>query len=129
MVCFVMRETLKDYQIPFKFKSEHPKTWFFDLDGTILEYNLIFSAVGKDKLLPGVKELWDKIPEDDFIVLVTARPNYLKDVTLKFLEKKGIRFDHVIFDLPRGERILVNDEKPGNIQTAYAWNVKRNEGF
>jgi hypothetical protein len=129
MVCFVMRETLKDYQIPFKFKSEHPKTWFFDLDGTILEYNLIFSAVGKDKLLPGVKELWDKIPEDDFIVLVTARPNYLKDVTLKFLEKKGIRFDHVIFDLPRGERILVNDEKPGNIQTAYSWNVKRNEGF
>jgi histidinol phosphatase-like enzyme len=124
-----MRAILKDYQIPFKFKSEHPKTWFFDLDGTILEYNLIFSAVGKDKLLPGVKELWDKIPEDDFIVLVTARPNYLKDVTLKFLEKKGIRFDHVIFDLPRGERILVNDEKPGNIQTAYSWNVKRNEGF
>lgn len=129
MVYFVMRAILKDYQIPFKFKSEHPKTWFFDLDGTILEYNLIFSAVGKDKLLPGVKELWDKIPKDDFIVLVTARPNYLKDVTLKFLEKKGIRFDHVIFDLPRGERILVNDEKPGNIQTAYSWNVKRNEGF
>jgi histidinol phosphatase-like enzyme len=124
-----MRKILKDCQIPFKFKSEHPKTWFFDLDGTILEYNLIFSAIGKDKLLPGVKELWAAIPKKDFIVLVTARPMYLKDVTLKFLEKNGIRFDHVIFDLPRGERILVNDEKPGNITTAYAWNVERNKGF
>ncbi|NDB60018.1 hypothetical protein EB001_16445 [bacterium] len=122
-----MKQTLKELQS--KFKSSHPKTWFFDLDGTILEYNLIFSAVGKDKLLPGVKELWDTIPENDFIVLVTARPNYLKDVTLKFLEKRGIRFNHVIFDLPRGERILVNDEKPGNITTAFAWNVKRNKGF
>lgn len=115
--------------IPFKFKSEHPKTWFFDLDGTILEYNLIFSAVGKDKLLPGVKELWDTIPKEDFIVLVTARPNYLKDVTLKFLTKNGIRFDHVIFDLPRGERILVNDDKPNGTKTALAWCVERNKGF
>ena len=65
----------------------------------------------------------------DMIILVTARPKYLKKVTIKFLEKHGIRFDHIIFKLPRGERILVNDEKPGNIQTAFAWNVKRNEGF
>ena len=124
-----MRQTLKDYQIPFTFTSEHPKTWFFDLDGTILEYNLIFSAVGKDKLLPGVKELWATIPEEDYIVLVTARPNYLKDVTLKFLTKNGIRFNHVIFDLPRGERILVNDDKPNGTKTALAWCVERNKGF
>ena len=122
-----MKQTLKELQS--KFKSDHPKTWFFDLDGTILEYNLIFSAVGKDKLLPGVKELWAKIPKKDCIVLVTARPNYLRDVTIKFLESSGIRFNHVIFDLPRGERILVNDEKPGNITTAFAWNVERNKGF
>ena len=126
MESYVMKQTLKDLHDCFK--SEHPKTWFFDLDGTILEYNLIFSE-GKDRLLPGVKELWATISQDDLIILVTARPNHLKQATIDFLNKEGIRFNHIIFDLPRGERILVNDEKPNNTTTAIAWNVKRNEGF
>ena len=79
--------------LPFKFKSKRAKTWFIDLDGTILRYNLLKSAVCRDKLLPGVKELWDRIPKKDHIVLITARPKYLKKHTIQFLEKHGIRFD------------------------------------
>jgi len=77
--------------LPFKFKSKRAKTWFIDLDGTILRYNLLKSAVCQDKLLPGVKELWDRIPKKDYIVLITARPKYLKKHTIRFLEKHGIR--------------------------------------
>lgn len=114
--------------IPFKFVTEHPNVWFFDLDGTILEYNLIFSE-GIDRLLPGVKSLWSSFSKDDMIILVTARPSYLKEKTIEFLNENNIRFNHIIFDLPRGERILVNDTKPNGTKTALAWCVNRNNGF
>ena len=115
--------------IPEKFKSNRRHTWFIDLDGTILKYNLLKSAVGKDKLLPGVQELWDNIPKKDHIVLITARPNYLKKHTIRFLDKHGLRFDDIIFNLPNGERFLVNDDKPNGTVMSYVWRVKRNQGF
>lgn len=115
--------------LPFKFKSKRAKTWFIDLDGTILRYNLLKSAVCQDKLLPGVKELWDRIPKKDHIVLITARPKYLKKHTIRFLEKHGIRFDDILFNLPNGERILINDDKPDGTKMSFVWPVKRNEGF
>lgn len=115
--------------LPFKFKSKRAKTWFIDLDGTILRYNLLKSAVCRDKLLPGVKELWDRIPKKDHIVLITARPKYLKKHTIRFLEKHGIRFDDILFNLPNGERILINDDKPDGTKMSFVWPVKRNEGF
>jgi len=115
--------------IPFTFKSKKAKTWFFDLDGTIMRYNLLKSAIYKDKLLPGVKELWATIPKRDRIILVTARPKYLRKHTIKFLEKHDIRFDDIIFDLPNGERILVNDNRPDGTIMTLAWPVERNQGF
>lgn len=87
------------------------------------------SAVGKDKLLPGVKELFANIPKKDHIVLITARPKYLKKHTIRFLEKHGIRFDDILFDLPNGERIIINDDKPDGTKMTFAWCVERNEGF
>lgn len=114
--------------IPFQFKSEHPKTWFFDLDGTILEYNLIFRE-NRDELLPGVRELWDTIPQEDFIVLTTARPIELREQTLQYLDEQGIRYNEAIFGIPRGERVIVNDDKPDGTVTALAWRINRDKGF
>jgi hypothetical protein len=37
--------------------------------------------------------------------------------------------NHIIFNLPLGERIVVNDKKPAGLETAVAWNVERNKGF
>jgi hypothetical protein len=115
--------------IPEKFKSKRRHTWFIDLDGTILRYNLLKSAVCQDKLLPGVQELWNSIPKQDHIVLITARPKYLKKHTIKFLKAHGIRYDDIIFNLPNGERILINDDKPNGTVMSYVWRVKRNQGF
>ena len=39
-----------------------------------------------------------------------------------------MRYDHIIFDLNVGERIVVNDKKPDGLKTALAINLKRNEG-
>ena len=40
-----------------------------------------------------------------------------------------IIYNYAIFDLPLGERIVVNDLKPEGLKTAIAWNVERNLGF
>ena len=80
-------------------------------------------------MLPGVVELWDMIPRDDVIVITTAREDNVRDATLLFLKDSGIRYDHILFGLPIGERIVVNDDKPEGLLTAIAWNVKRNQGY
>jgi hypothetical protein len=102
-------------------------TWVFDLDGTIFLHNSHLS--GEDTVLPGVIEFWAKIPNDDLIIIITARSKKYRDQTVSILNQNQIRFDHLIFDAPVGERILFNDLKPFGLKTAIAFNIKRNEGF
>jgi hydroxymethylpyrimidine pyrophosphatase-like HAD family hydrolase len=107
--------------------SPLPHTWLIDIDGTILEHNG-HKAEG-DKLLPNVKAFWSQISSQDVIVLLSARTSSETAKTLDFLKSAGLRFDHVLFNLPTGERILINDNKPSGLKTAISINLTRNEGF
>ena len=100
------------------------KTWLFDLDGTIVKHNGYLNE-GHDTLLGGVKEFFSSISDKDKIVIITSRKREFADNTEKFLRSNGIRFDHIIYDLPYGERILINDRKPSGLKTALSINVKR----
>ena len=113
--------------IPFQLSENLGHTWFIDLDGTIFKHNGYLTE--NDQLLPGVKELWNSIPMNDCIIITTGRSEEYKESSLKILQDNGLRYNHAIFDLPRGERIVVNDPKPGGLQTAIAWNVERDQGF
>lgn len=108
--------------------SPLPKTWVFDVDGTIVKHNGHLTQEG-DQLLPGVKELFESIPATDVIVLMTARKPEYEDALKKFLAKNNIRFDYLLTDMPQGERILVNDRKPSGLQTAYAVNKNRDQAL
>lgn len=107
--------------------SDLNKTWIFDLDGTLLKHNGYKN--GGEELLPGVKEFFSKISKDDRIVILTARDTKYQQITETFLNDNGIRFDHIIYDLPIGERILFNDKKPSGLKTAYAYNLDRDSGL
>ena len=107
--------------------SALPKTWIFDLDGTLVEHNGYIH--GEDKLLPGVKEFWNSIPDTDFILLLTSRRSEEKSRTESFLLNNGIRFNEIIFEMPMGERILINDDKPSGLPMAFSIRRKRNEGL
>lgn len=113
--------------IPFELSDNLSHTWFIDIDGTIFDHNGYLS--GENKILPGVEELWDEIPQTDFIILVTGRSEEYKQMTVDSLNFYNLRFNHIMFDLPLGERIVVNDIKPSGLKTAIAWNVDRNKGF
>ena len=80
-------------------------------------------------MLPGVIEFFNTISEDDKIIILTARSSEYKEETEEFLIQNKIRFDYIIFDLPIGERILINDEKPSGLKTAYAYNLIRDKGL
>ena len=104
-------------------------TWFIDLDGTILKHNG-YILDKKDSLLTGVIKFFNNIPKRDKIILTTSRKKNYITKTKKFLQKNKIRFDQIIYDLPYGERILINDIKPKNkLKTAMSINLKRDTGL
>ncbi len=107
--------------------SALPHTWLIDLDGTVVQHNGHKS--GGERLLAGVKEFWGQIPAHDTIVLLSARAEDEAAASLRFLQTMGLRYDQVLFGLPAGERVLVNDTKPGGLSTAVALNVKRDQGL
>ncbi len=102
------------------------KTWILDVDGTIVKHNG-YLIDGYDTLLGGVKEFFKTIPDEDKIILLTARKEeYLEDLK-KFLKENNLRYDYLLTDMPMGERILVNDRKPSGLDMAFAFNKSRDE--
>ena len=102
-------------------------TWFLDLDGTLVKHNGHLTD-GRDSLLPGAGALLAQIPADDLVVIVTSRGESHRAATEVFLVESGIRYDHIIFGAPFGERIVVNDAKPSGLRTAVSVSVSRDEG-
>ena len=105
--------------------SALPKTWIMDIDGTICKHNG-YKIDGHDTLLPGAKEFFATIGREDKIIFVTSRTREYAEMTEKFLTGNGIHWDAIIYDLPYGERILVNDKKPSGLETSVAINTVRN---
>lgn len=102
-------------------------TWIFDFDGTLVEHNGY--KTGEDRWLPGAKELLLGIPETDYILILTAREEAAREKTVEFLNKHNIRYDDIKFEMPMGERILLNDSKPSGLKMSYAVECRRNEGL
>jgi len=100
-------------------------TWLIDLDGTIVKHNG-YKIDGVDSLLDGAKAFIESIPEGDKIVFLTSRKEEFRELTETFLEQHGIRYDAILYDLPYGERILLNDRKESGLETAIAVNKERN---
>ena len=100
-------------------------TWILDLDGTLVKHNG-YKIDGEDSFLPGAKEFLESIPEKDMILFLTSRTDKYKKETIEFLSKNNVRYNHIIFGAPYGERILVNDDKPSGLEMSIAIRVERN---
>lgn len=109
------------------------KTLFIDIDGTLVKHqgNMTKMFTYEMEILPGVLEKlneWDAMGYR--IILTTGRKECLRKITEEQLLKNGIFYDQLVMGLPRGQRIIINDSKPGNdLITALAIQVNRNEGL
>lgn len=99
-------------------------TWILDLDGTIVKHNG-YKIDGEDSFLPGAEKFLKSIPNKDMIVFITSRTEEYRDITEGFLKKHGICYDHILFNAPYGERILINDDKPSGLKTGISINRQR----
>lgn len=102
-------------------------TWLLDLDGTIVKHNG-YLIDGHDTLLESAREFIDSIPKGDTILILTSRNEEYREQTLSFLSENNIVFDDIIFGLPYGERVIVNDKKLSGLTVSVAINLERDKG-
>lgn len=99
-------------------------TWLIDLDGTIVKHNG-YKIFGKDVLLEGAIDFLNSIPENDIIIFLTSRKLEFAQMTENFLKENHINYYKIIYELPYGERILINDNKPSGLNMGFAINKTR----
>jgi hypothetical protein len=108
--------------------SDLPKTWLVDVDGVIFPHNGHLQDP-EETPLPGVLEFFRSLSDDDLVVLLSARAEHFRDQTEGQLARWGIRHDVLLLGLPVGERVLINDDKPRGLRTAWAVSVPRDAGL
>ena len=101
-------------------------TWILDIDGTIVKHNG-YKIEGRDTLLPGAREFLQNIPEKDMIIFLTSRAEACRQMTESFLKENGIRYEHIIFNAPPGERILINDDEPSGLPMCIGIRTRRDK--
>lgn len=102
------------------------KTWLLDLDGTLFIHNSYIN--GEDFLVEGIKEFINKnVHEGDVVIGLTSRKSIYSEITFESIKRHNLLINQVIFDLPYGERILINDKKPSGLETAIAINTSRDK--
>lgn len=109
------------------------KTIFSDIDGTLIE-QVRFEELNPNvvNVLNGVKEKMDEWYEMGYyIVLTTARPEGLREITVQQMKIAGISYHQLVMGIGREERILINNNSGGdpNRDRALSVAVKRDAGF
>ena len=102
-------------------------TWFIDLDGTIFLHNK-YKELKKDVLCnSNVVKFFEKIPDQDFITFTTSRNKNFSKLCEESVKKMlCLKQEYmIIYDLPNGERLLINDKKPSGLNTAIAISTER----
>ena len=99
-------------------------TWILDLDGSLLKHNG-YILDGYDTFLDGAIEFLRSIPKNDMIIFLTSRLSENSLQTEEFLRKHDIQYNHIIYNAPYGERVVINDRKPSGLDTAIAVNLTR----
>ena len=109
------------------------RTVFCDIAGTIFKYRKFEEIKStKAELTPGALEQLKRWKTDGcMIIFTTARPEELRNHTVKELLLNDVPWDKLIMGIERGPRYLVNDMDPAQPRQlrAIAYSIKRDEGL
>lgn len=102
------------------------ETYLWDIDGCIVFHTEIPNP--DFKFLPGaIKKIKRQIKNNCYLILLTGRSQKDAMPIINELEKRGIRFQNYIFDLPVGTRTIINDTSAEGECKAFAISHKRNQ--
>jgi len=109
------------------------KTVFCDLDGCVFKHHGDIAEILTNpcELLPGAREAFKQWAYKGYtVILTTGRPESLRQLTEQQIREAGLYCHHLIMDLPRGQRVVINDMKPGRKgKMAACVNIERNRGM
>ena len=119
--------TIKEWQA----YTRQYSTLFVDLDGTLVKNSAQYTAPfwgeteGIQANIDAPNHLYDSGKVQ--VIITTSRKENTREVTLRQLERVGIKYHKLIFDLAHGRRIIINDYAPSNpFKSCDAINIKRN---
>ena len=107
-------------------------TYFVDIDGTIFIYRKFGTyETNEAQVIKSSKQFLQKINDKGhMIILTTARPENLRNLTELELAKNNIPYHKLIMQIERGPRYLINDMDPNKPEKrAIAINIIRNDGI
>lgn len=119
--------TIKEWQT---YTSQF-STLFVDLDGVVV-LNSAQYASPYWGTTDGIQENIDVLNRLHdtgrvHIVVTTARKEDHREVTIEQLDRVGMKYDSIIFGLPHGKRIVINDYAPSNpFKSCDSVNIRRN---
>lgn len=111
-------------------KEINRKTYFVDIDGTLCiqpdDFNETLNTKELIYLADAVEKLTKWHCQGHMIILTTARPESMRELTKVQLQNGGVVYDLLIMGIGAGPRILINDMVEGQMPKALAHNVIRN---
>ncbi len=119
--------TLKDWD---RFKAQYA-TLFIDIDGVLIENSGQYFSPrwGETK---GIRDNIDAVNRlyasgKVQVILTTSRRSTYRQATLAQLEREGVRYHTILFDLHHGRRVVINDYSATNpYRSCDAINIRRN---
>ncbi len=119
--------TIKEWD---DYKSQYT-TLFVDLDGTLVLNSGQYTnpgwgeTDGIHKNIAAINALHATGKVE--VIITTSRKESFRNVTVEQLDKLGIKYDQIIFELVHGKRIVINDyAKTNPYKSCDAVNLKRN---
>ena len=108
--------------------SSLPKTWIFDIDGTLVPHNGHKFGAPESFLAGVLTFLMENVKCDDVVLLATNRTEKESSFVVDKIRQVCSCEVRIIASLPVGERLIFNDQKPSGLKTAYAFNLGRDKG-
>jgi hypothetical protein len=107
-----------------------PATYIVDFDGTIAHFDGGWPHVDGCRVIKKTQQsLLAAESLGHHIVIMTARPETMRQRLHNWLLDNGIVFHQLVMGVTSGLRVVVNDRKPDGTDTALAINLTRNEGW
>jgi len=111
---------------------EKKETYFVDIDGTIFKYRTFetYETSKVEVIQSTLDYLNKKATNGHMIILTTARPERLREHTIKELKENKVPWSRLEMGIERGPRYLINDMDPNNPgERAIAINLIRDNGI